>query len=93
MTARQAHDSRRLWNELEGPTLFVLELNQVSIVLDNFVTLIFACVEELRESKPLACHLVPIIGVHELVIVNTVVSLSFYTFDGRLARVERDNVV
>ena len=49
--------------------------------------------EQLRQSKPLARHLVAIIGVDELVVVDTVGRVAFHTFDRWLAGVEGDDIV
>lgn len=43
--------------------LLVLELNQIPVVLDDLVALIFARLEKLGQSKPLSGHLVAVIGV------------------------------
>lgn len=43
--------------------LLVLELDQVSVVLDDLVALVLARLEKLGQSKPLPSHLVTVIGV------------------------------
>ena len=49
--------------------------------------------EQLRQSEPLARHLVAIVGVYELIIVDAVGRVAFYTLDRWLAGVEGDDVV
>lgn len=53
---RQGHksiDCRSFGDDFEGPALLVLELNQVWVILDNFVFLILRFLEELGQCKPL----------------------------------------
>jgi hypothetical protein len=49
--------------------------------------------EQLRQSEPLARHLVAIVGVYELVVVDAVGRVAFHTFDRWLAGVEGDDIV
>lgn len=86
-------DSRRLGDDLERPALLVLELDQVLVVLDHFVALIFGFFEQLGKREPLAGHLVAVVGVDELVIVDAVTRVPLDTLDCRLAGVEGYNVV
>lgn len=44
--------------------LLVLELNQIPVVLDDLVALVFARLEKLGQGKPLPGHLVAVIGVN-----------------------------
>ena len=73
--------------------LLIPELYQPWLIDDYLVPLILAIIEELRQRKPLPRHLVPVVGVHKLVIVDTVRGISFDFFDGRSTAVEIDNVV
>lgn len=72
--------------------LLVPELNQPWLINNHFVSLILAITEELRQRKPLPRHLVSVVGVHKLVIVDAVRSVSFDFFDGRSAAVQIDYV-
>ena len=72
--------------------LFVPELYQASLIEDNLVALVFAVFEKLGQRKPLPRHLVPVIGIHKLIIVDTVRSVSLYFLDGWLAAVQVDDV-
>jgi hypothetical protein len=49
--------------------------------------------EQLRKSKPLARHLIAVVGVHELIVVDAVRSVPFHAFDRRLAGVESNDIV
>jgi hypothetical protein len=49
--------------------------------------------KQFRQSEPLARHLVAIIGVYELIIIDAVGRVAFYTLDRWLAGVEGDDVV
>lgn len=89
----QRIDSGRLRDDLERPALLVLELDQVLVVLDHFVTLVLGLFEQLGEREPLSGHLVAVIGVDELVVVDAVTCVAFHTFDSRLAGVEGYDVV
>lgn len=73
--------------------LFVFELNQTRLILNNLVLLILAILEQLRQSEPLPRHLVPIIRVHELIVVHAIGRVPPHLLDGRLAAVEVDDVV
>ena len=73
--------------------LSILELNKVSVVYDNLITLIPTLGEQLRQRKPLAGHLIPIVGVHKLVIIDAVRGIALHTLDGGMAAVEGDDVV
>jgi hypothetical protein len=43
--------------------LLILELDQVSVVLNDLVALVLARLEELGQSEPLSSHLVAVIGI------------------------------
>ena len=73
--------------------LFVPELYQASLIEDNLVALVLAVFEKLWQCKPLPRHLVPVIGIHELIIVDTIRSVSLYFLNGWLAAVQVDDVV
>jgi hypothetical protein len=49
--------------------------------------------EKLGQCKPLARHLVAVVGVHELVVVDAVGRVAFHALDRGLAGVEGDDVV
>lgn len=89
----QRINRRRLRDPPKRPTLLVLKLYQVAIILDNFVTLVYGRIEEFGESKPLTGHFIPVICVDELVVVDAVGCVPFYTVDGGFAGVEGYDVV
>lgn len=89
----QGIDGSGLRNNLERPTLLVLELNQILLVLNDLIPLILACVEKFRQREPLACHLVAIVGVDELIIVYAVGCVPLNAANSRFAGVESDDVV
>ena len=68
----QRIDRRRLGNYFERPALFVLELDQVFVVLDDFVALVDGGGEEFGQREPLPGHFVAVVGVDELVVVDAV---------------------
>lgn len=80
-------------NNFERPGLVVFELDHFIIASDHLVAVVDARLEQLRQCKPLARHLVAVIGIHELVIVDAVWSIALDALDGGLAAVERDDVV
>jgi hypothetical protein len=43
--------------------LLILELDQVSVVLDDLIALVLARLEKLGQGKPLSSHLVAVIGI------------------------------
>lgn len=90
--AHQAGDGSCLGNAAEGPGLLVLELDEVVVRSDHFVGLVDGGFEEFRQSKPLACHLVAVICVDELVVVDTVWGIAFDAVYCRLAAVECDDL-
>jgi hypothetical protein len=50
----QSVDGGGLGDDFESPGLFVLELDDVFVVADDFVALVFGVFEELGEGEPLA---------------------------------------
>ncbi len=82
------------WKEREGDGyLLVPELDQTRLILHNLVSLVFAILEQLRQRKPLPCHLIPIIRVYKLIVVHAVRRIAPHLLDGWLAAVEVDDVV
>lgn len=73
--------------------LCVSELDQILIVLDNLISLVFARFEQLRQCKPLPGHLIPVVGIHKLVVVHTVGGVPLHALDGGLAAVQGKNIV
>jgi len=87
-------DSCRLRNgREEGPGLLIPELDQSRLILHNLIPLTLARLEQLRQSKPLPCHLVSIVRIDELIIVNAVRRVSLHALNGRLAAIEGEDVV
>ena len=76
-----------------GKYLSILELDQVSIVYDNLVPFISTLGEQLRQREPLPSHLIPIVGVHKLIIVDAVGGRALHALHGGMAAVEGDDVV
>ena len=76
-----------------GVYLSISELNQSRFIGDNLIAFRRAILETLGQSKPLACHLVPVICVHELVIIHAVRCVALDSLDGRSAAVELEDIV
>ena len=89
----QRVDGGCLGDPAEGPALLVAELDQVAVVDDDLVALVLGRVEQLGQREPLARHLVPVVGVHELVVVHAVRRVPLHPLHRRLAAVQRDDVV
>ena len=83
----------RGWIKGETRYLLVLELDEERVVCDELVTLVLATCEELGKGEPLAGHLVAVVGVDELVVVDAVRGVAPDALPGRLAGVQRDDVV
>ena len=77
----------------EDTDLLVSELNQAGLIFHNLILLGFAVFEQLRQSKPLPRHLVPIVCIHELIIVHAIRCIPLHLPNGRSAAVEIENVV
>ena len=77
----------------EGAYLRISELNQPPFILHNLIPLILTSIEQLRQSKPLAGHLISVIGVHKLIVIHAVRSVALDTLNSRFARVQSDYVV
>lgn len=84
---------RGLGDDGEGPGLLVAELDEARLVLDDLVAVVGAVFEEFGQREPLPCHLVSVVGVHELVVVDAVRRVAAHFFDGGFAAVEVDDVV
>ena len=52
-----------------------------------------AVFERFRQSEPLPCHLVSIIGVNELIIIHAIRCVSLHSLDSGSAAVQLDDVV
>ena len=77
----------------EGNYLLVPELDQTRLILHNLVSLGLAILEQLRQRKPLPCHLISIILIYELIVVHAVRRIAPHLLDGWLAAVEVEDVV
>ena len=73
--------------------MFVLELDEETVVGDDLVGLVLAFGEEFGKSEPLAGHLVAVVGVDKLVVVDAVGGVTLDATTGGLARIEGDDVV
>ena len=71
----------------------VAKLDQVAVVDYDLVSFILTCFEEFRQGEPLACHFVSVVGVYELIVVDTVRGVSLHSLDGGFTAVESDDVV
>ena len=88
---RTQDKSPRGWGR--NTNLLVSELDQTGLVLDDLVFLVLAVFEQLRQSKPLPGHLVPIVRIDKLVVVHAIGCIPSYFLDGRFAAVEVEDVV
>lgn len=76
-----------------GKYLFILKLNNLIIAPHGLVSFIHTRLKEFWQREPLACHLISISRIHELVVIDAVWCVAFYAIDGRLAGVEGEDVV
>ena len=53
----------------------------------------FAIAEQFRQCKPLPGHLVPVVGIHKLIVIHAVWCVSPHLLHCRLAAVQIDDVV
>lgn len=68
-------------------------MDQPRLILHNLISLILARLEQFWQREPLSRHLVPIIGVHELIVIHAVRRVTTHALHGGLAAVEGDDVV
>lgn len=71
----------------------VSELNKSRLILHNLISLVLTVLEQFRQRKPLPCHLIPIVRIHELIIIHAVRCIPLDLLDCGLAAVEVDDVV
>jgi hypothetical protein len=76
-----------------GGYLCDLELDHLGVVAYDLIALVYRRLEELRQRVPLPGYLVPVIGMHELVVVYTVWCVAEDPLSGRMAAVQRNDVV
>lgn len=82
------------WVIIVGTTnLLVSELDQTGLILHNLVLLRLTVFEQFRQSEPLSRHLIPVVRVHELIVVYAVGCVPLHFLDGRFAAVEIEDVV
>ena len=79
--------------ERKDTNLLISELDQTGLILDDLVLFVLAVLEELRQREPLPRHLVPVVRIHELIVVHAIRRIPPHLLDGRLAAVEVDDVV
>lgn len=91
MTAYVSDSSRT--RKPQATYLLVLELDQVPVILDDLVTFVLTLLEELGQSEPLACHLVSVVGVNELVVVDAISCITLNASDSRLTAVKREDII
>ncbi len=72
--------------------LRVSELNKSRLILHNLISLVLTVLEQLRQRKPLPRHLIPIVRIHELIIIHAVRRIPLDLLDCRLAAVEVNDV-
>lgn len=70
----------------------VSELNKSRLILHNLISLVLTILEQLRQRKPLPRHLIPIVRIHELIIVHAVRCIPLHLLDCGLAAVEVDDI-
>lgn len=70
----------------------MLELDQVPVVGNDLVPVALGALEQLRQREPLARHLVPVVGVDELVVVYAVRRVPLHALHRRLHLVQRQDV-
>ena len=80
-------------SDRRNTNLLVYEMDKAGVVIDNLVLLVLAILEQLRQRKPLARHLVPVVRIHELIIVHAIRRIPPHFLDGRFAAIEVDDVV
>ena len=73
--------------------LCVAELNESRLILHNLISLVLTILEQFWQCKPLSRHLIPIVRIHELVIIHAVRCIPLDLLDCGLAAVEVDDVV
>ena len=73
--------------------LRILELNQILIINHNLISLVLTVLEELRQREPLPRHLVPIICIHELIVVHAIWRIPLHSLHCRLAAIKGDDIV
>ena len=89
----QSVDYRSFVNSSKGPGLFILELNEIPVIFDDFIFDIMTVLEELRQCEPLTCHLVTVVCVNELIVVDTVRRVALDSFDSGLTGIQRNDIV
>ena len=76
-----------------GSYLFVPELDYTGFVDHDLIPLVFAGLEQLWQSKPLAGHLVPVIRIDKLIVIDAVWCVTLHALDCRLTAVKSYDVV
>ena len=72
--------------------LRISELNKSRLILHNLISLVLTILEQFRQRKPLPRHLIPIVRIHELIIIHAVRRIPLDLLDCRLAAVEVNDV-
>ena len=73
--------------------LCISELNKSRLILHNLISFVLTIFEQFRQRKPLPGHLIPIVRIHELIIIHAVRCIPLHLLDCGLAAVEVDNIV
>ncbi len=77
----------------ERTNLGILKLDQITIIDHDLISLILTQAEQLRQREPLAGHLIPVIGIDELIVVHTIGRVPPHALNGWLAPVEGEDVI
>ena len=73
--------------------LLIFPLDQSRLICHDLKLVCCAETEQLWQCEPLASHFVPIICIHELIIIRAVRRISLHLLDGRFAAVKIKNIV
>lgn len=84
---------KREGNRQKTTNLLIPKLYQTRLILHNLIPLRLTTLKQLRQSEPLPRHLVPIIRIHELIVIHAIGRISPHLLHGRLAAVEIEYVV
>lgn len=73
--------------------LLISKLNQPRLIHHNLIPMGRAVLEPLRQREPLARHLVPVVRIHELVVVHAVGRVPLHPLHRRAAAVQLQDVI
>ena len=73
--------------------LLISKLNQPRLIHHDLIPMGRAVLEPLRQREPLGCHLVPVVRIHELVVVHAVGRVPLHPLHRRPAAIQLENVI